>query len=99
MSQFKIIISENADSEFIESFKFYEQKRKGLGEEFEVEIEKVLNAIERNPLLFARKYKSYREAKINKFPFFIVYEIVRQHVVVYSFFHTSRSPKKKYKRK
>ncbi|MBI2966516.1 MAG: hypothetical protein HYY40_01715 [Bacteroidetes bacterium] len=43
------------------------------------------------------KYKNFREALLKRFPYLIVYEIVKDKTVIHSFFHTSRNPKKKYK--
>ena len=99
MNSFKIIISEKADKEFSDALKYYENERKGLGAEFEKEINAIVSLLSEKPLLFPRKYKRYREAIVNKFPFFVVYEITISHVIVYSFFHTSRNPKKKYSKK
>ena len=96
---YRIIISEKAEAEYNTSYWYYEKKKSGLGASYEHETDKLLKTIKENPLLFQRKYKQYREALLKKFPYFIVYEIISDAIVVHSFFHTSRSPLKKYPRK
>ena len=96
MSVYNIKVTEKAEWEYHSAYLYYEQERVGLGSEFELEIEKSFKLIVQNPLLFPRKYKQHREALIRKFPYFIVYEIFKNSVIVHSVFHTSRNPKIKY---
>jgi plasmid stabilization system protein ParE len=95
MVKFKIEITENAESEYISGFQYYEQQVIGLGVKFELEADVLLKQISENPYLFQRKFKHYREAIFRKFPYFIVFEIVDSLIVVHSFFHTSRHPNNK----
>ena len=94
---YSIIITEKAETEYYTAYWYYEEARPGLGVSFEHEVGKSLKTIKKNPVLFQRKYKRYREALLRRFPFFIVYEIIKDRIIVHSFFHTSRNPKKKYK--
>ena len=96
MMQYKIEITARAEEEYQAAFWFLEQKQKGLEDKFESEANNLLNHIINRPQLFARKYKQYREALFKGFPYFIVYEIIHDTVIVHSFFHTSRNPRKKY---
>ena len=63
----------NAEKEFIASMQWYEHSRKDLGNEFMLEIQKVIDLIEQNPFLFPIKNKNFREALVKKFPYFIIY--------------------------
>ena len=66
MELFKIIITEKADTEYQNGFWYYEEKQKGLGFRFESETELLLQQIKKNPRLFPRKYKKYREALVKQ---------------------------------
>jgi plasmid stabilization system protein ParE len=95
MVKFKVEITEYAESEYVLGFEYYEEQVVGLGVKFESEADTLLKQISENPYLFQRKFKHYREAIFRKFPYFIVFEIVDNLIVVHSFFHTSRNPNNK----
>lgn len=99
MPHYKILFNELAESEFVIAFQYYEQQQIGLGVKFEIDTEFIIQHISENPYIFQRKFKHYREAPLNKFPYFIVYEIFEKTVMINSFFHTSRNPKGKLKAK
>lgn len=93
---FKIIISQLASLEITESIDFYESRQKGLGKQFINSLKSAFGILKSNPELFPIKRKSiYREMSLKKFPFIIIYEIIGNEVILYSIFHTSRSPDKK----
>ncbi len=87
-----------AEEEYSAAFHFYEEQQLGLGIRFEKETEYLLDKLKVNPYLFQRKYKHYREAVFKRFPYYMVYEIIDNSVVIHSVFHASRNPKKKLKR-
>ena len=94
---YKLVVTEKAEVEYYHAYWFYEERQTGLGDSFEDEAGQLLKIIKEHPLLFQRKHKQFREALLIRFPYFIVYEIILKTVVVHSFFHTSRDPKRKYK--
>jgi len=90
-------VKEEANSEIIEAYLYYEAKRIGLGEEFLEHLDTYFDRIIANPKHFPQKRKPYREAFIKRFPFLIVYEIEKKKVIVYSVFNTWQHPEKKKK--
>ena len=94
---YKIEITTIAEEEYISAYQYYEEKLLGLGAKFEKETDLIMNTLISNPYLFQRKYKHYREAIYKHFPYFIVYEILNNSIIIHSFFHTSRNPKRKLK--
>jgi hypothetical protein len=93
--KFKLEITELAEIEFISGFHYYETQQAGLGSQFELQVDILISKIIDNPFLFQRRFKHFREALIKKFPYFIVYEISGNLIIIHSFFHTSRNPKSK----
>ena len=91
-----LVIKEEAARETIESYLWYEARVEGLGESFLGELDKCYSAVLQNPEAFQKQYKSFRQANIRRFPFVMTFEIENDDVVVYSVFHTSRNPRKKY---
>jgi plasmid stabilization system protein ParE len=94
---YKVVVTEKAEVEYENAYWFYEERQAGQGKRFQHEVGQLLKIIKEYPLLFHRKHKQFREALMIRFPYFIVYEIILKTVVVHSFFHTSKNPKKKYK--
>ena len=95
---YKIEIKEEALEDIRSVFQYYEKAVEGLGDDFLSELDEYISIVEDNPYLFEEKHKPFREVKINRFPYLIIYEIEEEKVIIYAVFHTSRSPKKKYKK-
>lgn len=94
---FKLEITILAEKEYSSAYNYYEEQLSGLGDKFETETDSLMDKLKLNPYLFQRKYKHYREAVYKKFPYYIVYEIIDNSVIIQSFFHALRNPKSKLK--
>ncbi|MFN7911387.1 MAG: type II toxin-antitoxin system RelE/ParE family toxin [Bacteroidota bacterium] len=94
---YKLEITILAAEEYNSAFNYYEKQQQGLGDKFEKETDNLIEKLRANPYLFQRKYKHYREAVYKRFPYYLVYEIIDDNIIVHSFFHTSRNPKGKLK--
>lgn len=55
--KYKLIVSPEAEDDLSEAFMWYESKREGLGYDFLLQVDAGFRFIERNPLVFAEKYK------------------------------------------
>jgi hypothetical protein len=97
LSVYKIQISTLAEEEYLSAYKYYENQQYGFGEKFEKEADFLIDKLKVNPFLFQRKYKHYREAILKRFPYFIVYEIIDNTIIIHSFFHAHRNPTRKLK--
>ena len=87
--------------DFEEGYIGYEERQKGLGEQFikavEAKIKKILLNLE---AYGRRRVKSFRETGIDRFPYLIVYKISKQKKEIYitSIHHTKKHPRKKYRK-
>ncbi|WP_376717551.1 type II toxin-antitoxin system RelE/ParE family toxin [Mucilaginibacter terrae] len=79
--------------ELADAWECYEDRQAGLGDRFELHVLKKVNTILRNPEHYERKKNQYREARVDTFPYLIIYKIDKEkyQVLVISVFHTSRS--------
>ena len=91
---FDLIVKDEAAAETKDSYLWYEERKKGLGDDFLLSVQKTLVEIKNNPFSYHKIYKNYRQAIVNRFPFTIVYEIKSQSIIVYAIFHRSRDPKR-----
>ncbi|MEP7094326.1 MAG: type II toxin-antitoxin system RelE/ParE family toxin [Flavobacterium sp.] len=93
---FNIKILPLAEKEIDESIEFYESKSKGLGKQFLTYLKSYLKVLKTNPELFEiKKEPSYRELTLVKFPFVIIYEIIKNEIIIHSVFNASRNPQRK----
>jgi toxin ParE1/3/4 len=90
--RYNLLISPIAKAEILESTKWYNEQKKGLGLEFISEIEKSIRTIENKPTLFAKIYKEYRMVLIDRFPFEIFYSLESNNIIIHHVFHSSRNP-------
>ena len=90
----ELVFASEVRADINDAYAWYEERRKGLGEEFLGCVEACLHSICRTPELYAKAHEEYRRALVRRFPFAVFYEVVDGKVVVYSVFHTSQNPTK-----
>lgn len=96
---FPFELTEEAKKDISDSFNFYESEQTGLGRNFLENLDLCFKSISENPLKHPNKRGNFRAALVPKFPFLVVFESLKEKVLIYSIFHTSRSPKNKFRKK
>lgn len=97
--KYSVIIRPEAEEDLKQAFSWYEEKRKGLGHDFLLQIDAGLRLIGRNPELYPAKYKGTRNHLVKRFPFRVVYLTEEQRVIVLGVLHEKRHPEVAEKRK
>ncbi|MGY6521039.1 MAG: type II toxin-antitoxin system RelE/ParE family toxin [Mongoliitalea sp.] len=96
---YNIRISDEAESDLLHSYRWYEEQKEGLGEDFLVVIDAGLQTISDNPMIFQIRYKKkVRAFVVDRFPYLILYIINGNDLDIISVFNTSQNPKKWKKR-
>jgi len=99
---YKIRTLDKANRELIKALQWYMNQQEGLENEFIEQFEKDAKAISIHPESYPLVKKDFRQAPMTKFPYVIVivYSIQRKEeaVDIVSIFHTSRSPKQKFRK-
>jgi len=90
----ELIIAPEAQQDIDEAYRWYEDHRSGLGEEFLGCVDACIQAICRMPERHARVHEDYRRALLRRFPYALFYEYSEGKVTIYSTFHASRDPNK-----
>jgi len=80
-----------------DAYDWYELQKNGLGEEFLLELDGIYHKLQTQPEYYGKIKKNFRQAALKRFPFVIVFEIIKKEVVVFAVFHTSRNPKYKFR--
>jgi toxin ParE1/3/4 len=94
---YHLIVKPHAIEMAQKAYRWYEKRQAGLGDLFLFEIESCYDRIESSPMLYAKIKKNFRQIILRTFPYVIVFEILKDDVVIYAVFHTSRNPKRKFK--
>lgn len=92
---FRVFTKARANDEIRDAASWYEDQHTGLGHRFLDELESVFLHLEKNPLMFQKKYGETREAPLAVFPFVVLFQVDGNTVLVFAVFHTSRSPTQK----
>jgi len=98
---YAVLTHEKAIKEYLQSIEWYEKQLPGLGERFEKAFIAKREQIKNHPEYFSFIKGKYRQAKIDNFPFVIVYEVFPPEQIIHiaSIFHGKRNPKKKFRRR
>ena len=96
---YKTIFRERASKDYLKAIAWYKKRSLQATENFISFVRQTLDEIEDQPDRFRLTYKNYREAKIKKYPFNIVYFIdeKKQSIIITTLFHHKRNPKNKFK--
>ena len=96
----EVIFHPLIETELIEPFNWYQERKDGLGNLFRDEINKKIVEIASHPERYPLVFKSFRQTAIKKFPFVIIYEFIKEenYILISSVFHTKRNPKAKFRK-
>ena len=64
----------------------------GLGDRFKARLGQVFRLICSYPEAFPAVFQSYRQARVLRFPFVVIYEPREEHIEILAVFHTCRDP-------
>ncbi len=95
------VFHEDTSQDYEDAYEWYEKQRENLGEQFLVAVRKKIERIALNPYIFSEKSrKGYREARIDKFPYLIVYKIYKSKNVIFvsPIHHAKKFPRKKFRK-
>jgi len=97
---YQAIFSSAALKETEDSFQWYEDRLPGLGERFIGSLDKSISQLLNSPESYPVKKGKYREISLSKFPYLIIYEVVKKQraIFILHIFHMRRNPRLKYKK-
>ncbi len=70
-----VVLRPEARAEFDEAFDWYEQRRPGLGVDFVVHVQEILDQIGDTPELYAQVFQDIRRAVVRRFPYSVFYKV------------------------
>src|SRR5579872_6628926 len=76
---------------------YYNLQLTGLGSQFYKEFQEAIKGISAHPLIYQKKRKDYRQLKMRKFPFYIIYKVNKRVIIINRVFHAKRDPSSAFK--
>jgi plasmid stabilization system protein ParE len=82
-----------AEQDLDEAFAWYESQRPGLGDEFLKAVSQTFEAVVEHPLRYRVLLRDTRQALVRRFPYRVLYRIVRQEIFVVACLHAHQDPR------
>ncbi len=89
---YEVIVRPEAEEDLVSAFKWYENRRKGLGYDFLLQVEAGINFIARFPEIHPIEYKGTRKHLISRFPYKLIYLVDTQIITILAILHERRHP-------
>ncbi len=81
------------EEDVIAGYVWYEEKSKGLGEDFLRVFYACAVEISRNPLIYPKVYEEFRRRLLRRFPYAVYFVIENDEIIVFGLFHCARDPR------
>ncbi len=93
--QYELLISATAFMEADNAYTYYENQSDGLGDRFLKSLNEAYQKLSQTPQYYTyiNPRKDLRDLKIKDFPFVIIFQIVKDKVLVLRVFNTNRDPR------
>lgn len=91
---YKVIVTATAEQHVLDACLHYEDQLAGLSDKFLYELRVAYDKIASHPEYygFISPKDKFRDIRIHKFPFVVIYEVLHDAVVVMAVFNTNRKP-------
>ncbi|MGD0253762.1 MAG: type II toxin-antitoxin system RelE/ParE family toxin [Verrucomicrobiota bacterium] len=88
----RVWLKSPADLDYLQALEWYEERRPGLGQEFDAELLALFERIKRNPELFQKETSVVRKARMPRFKYRIYFAVEGDEIGVLAIWHPSRNP-------
>ncbi len=89
----KVEFLDPAKSELEEAIHYYEEQKKGLGDDFAEEVKKTIGRIIQYPEAWSRLSERTRRCLTNRFPYGLIYQIRGESIMIIAVLNLFRDPK------
>ena len=88
----RVILTPQARAEYVEAGKWYSGQGPGLAKRLREDFRAIRSRIAAKPLYFPATVGGARRARLQDFPYLVIFRVVGDTVQVIAFFHMSRDP-------
>jgi plasmid stabilization system protein ParE len=90
----RVVFSDEAKSDAVAAFTFYEERYEGLGEHFRDHLGAAFTRIQNNPEEAPVIYRNVRRKLVQRFPYAVLYRIYPSVIYVVAVMHAKQDPAK-----
>ncbi len=91
---YELIIRPEARTDLLDTFRWYQEQRSGLGFDFKLCVDEVFSKLQKHPSIYKKVYQNIRRAVTRRFPFSVFYIIENNNVIILAVLHARRDPEK-----
>jgi plasmid stabilization system protein ParE len=88
-----VLWRDRAIHEAQEAFDWYEARSHGLGENLLAELDAHVGALVDRPTGYPKWRGPYKKVNLQRFPYIVVFRVVKDTVIIFSVFHSKRDPR------
>lgn len=88
----RLILTPLADGDLLKAHDWYEDQRKGLGKEFRAAVRQAIRQIRSRPEGRPFFAHTVRRVRVDRFPYWVYYQVSPGLITVLTIFHASRNP-------
>ncbi|MCQ9379061.1 type II toxin-antitoxin system RelE/ParE family toxin [Methyloversatilis sp. XJ19-49] len=88
----KVFVRPEAERDLASSYAFYQECRRGLGDDFLSSVEESFERISKNPFLYPDVHRGIRRALLRRFPCGVFYLVIDGRISVLAVLHAARDP-------
>jgi len=88
----RIVLGDEAVADALEAFRFYEERREGLGERFRDHLDIALSRIQATPEVYPVVHRDLRRTLVERFPYFVLYRLYPGLIFIVAIMHARQSP-------
>jgi plasmid stabilization system protein ParE len=90
--KYSLEVTERAENELWEAFRWYEARKTGLGFEWMDYANSAIDGLVDNPFIYAPYRTHYRKMPLRRFPYSVIYQVMEaeQIVIVIAVLHQKR---------
>jgi plasmid stabilization system protein ParE len=78
--------------ELLESIAYYGAQKRGLGERFQESVSEAIQRIRNHPRMYRQVVDEWRQCRVPRFPYGIIYRIYGRRIEINAVMHLSRKP-------
>ena len=89
---FSLVFHKLVRPEIDRAYEWYEQKQKGLGEDFLSELDRVFDRLGKQPAVHQMIWKDVRRTLLKRFPYSVMYRVLKKRVQIVAVMYSRRDP-------
>jgi toxin ParE1/3/4 len=89
---YQLFVRSEAEADLADTYRFYQECRLGLGDDFMLCAEEAVERVLKNPFQYPDVHMGVRRSLVHRFPYCVYYVVVESKISVIAVLHAARNP-------